>query len=91
MRQKLFTITDLFKIAGRGIVVVGECQPNLPVVKLQEPIVLVLPDETQIFAEVGGVDIFQTVSGVKKIGVLIRNLTKESVPVGTTIFLDTPK
>jgi translation elongation factor EF-Tu-like GTPase len=87
MRQKLFTVEDRFKIVGRGTVVTGFETVNLPELKLESPIVLVLPEGQEILAEVGGVDRFQTVSGKKGIGVLIKNITKEDIPVGTTVFL----
>ncbi len=89
MRRKLFTIEDRFKIPERGIVVVGDYQPNLPEIKLEDALVLVLPDGTAISSASAGVEYFQTVSGNKKMGILIRNLTKEDFPIGTEIFLET--
>jgi translation elongation factor EF-Tu-like GTPase len=91
MRQKLFAIEDIFNIVGRGIVIVGEAQANLPPIKLGDAIVLILPDGTEISADNGGVDRVQTVSGNKKIGILIRNLTKAEIPVGTIAFLTNSK
>jgi hypothetical protein len=46
-----------------------------------------LPDGTEISADNGGVERFQTVSGNEKTGILIGNLTRKETPVGTVAFL----
>ncbi|HVE55452.1 MAG TPA: hypothetical protein VNB22_01400 [Pyrinomonadaceae bacterium] len=90
MRQELFTVDDVFKMEERrGIVVVGDHQADFLEPKLGSAIVMILPDSTERIKKVGGIDIFSTVSGIKKIGILVKNLTKEDVPVGTKIFLKT--
>jgi hypothetical protein len=90
MRQELFTVDDVFKIGGRrGIVIVGDHQTDLPEPKLGSAIILIPPDDAETITEVGGIDIFSTVSGNKKIGILVKNVTKEDVPVGTKVFLKT--
>lgn len=88
MQQKLFTVEDRFKITGRGVVITGAQREDLPQIKLGVSVILITPDGTEISAEVAGVEDFRTVSGHKGIGILINNLTKEAVPVGTEIFLN---
>ena len=90
MREELFTVDDLFKIAGReGIVIVGNYQPNFPEIKLGSEIVLIQPNGREVITEVDGVERIQTVSGIKKIAFLIKLFTKkEDIPPGTQVFLE---
>ena len=88
MRQKLCTVEDRFKIPGRGTVVTGFHSADLSEFKLESPIVLVLPEGREIMTSVGGVERFQTVRGKKGIGILIKNVAKEDIPIGTEVFLE---
>lgn len=88
MRQELFKVEDRFKIATRGVAVTGSRREDLPGFKIGSPIVLVLPEGREIMTEVGGFDLFQTVSGGKGVAILLRNLTKEHIPVGTKVYLE---
>jgi len=92
MRQKLFTVEDRFKTPGRGTVVTSfhsaDLSEDLSEFKLESPIVLVLPEGREIMTSVGGVERFQTVRGKKGIGILIKNVAKEDIPIGTEVFLE---
>lgn len=86
--QKLFTVEDIFKIAGReGIVVVGKHQSTVPKIEIGNGLILIKPDGIKLNKEIGGIELFQTVSGIKKIAFLIKNTTKADVPIGTEILL----
>jgi translation elongation factor EF-Tu-like GTPase len=87
MRNLLFTVEDCFKITGRGTVVAANRPPNLPDLKVGEKIVLIQPEGREIKTEIAGIEMVVTVSGVKKIALLIKDITKEDVPVGTEVFL----
>ena len=90
MNQKLFTVGDRFYIAGQnGTVIAGEYQQNSPIFKIKDEIVLIQPDGTETTAEVSGIEIVKTVSGKKKTAILIENIIKEDVPIGTDVFLKT--
>ena len=90
MNQKLFTIEDRFYITGQnGTVIVGEYQVNLPIFKVKDEIILIYPDGTETNTEVSGLEMFQTVSGKKKTAILIKDVTKEDVQIGTEVFLKT--
>lgn len=89
MRRKLFTVTDTFKIDGRGTVVVGEQSPVVPDFKIGSPIVLISPEGREIIAKIGGTDAPTTVNGTRLMAVFIQNITKDEVPIGTEIFLET--
>jgi hypothetical protein len=92
MRQKLFTVEDNFYVSGRsGTVIVGNSRPNLPIFKIGENVLLVRPNNTELIAEIGVIEMPVTVSGVKKAAISIENVTKEDVPIGTEVFLDTQK
>lgn len=88
MNQKLFTVDDRFDIKQRnGLAVVGEYHPNLSSFNLKDEIVLARPDGTKITTNIADSEIIQTVSGNKMISILIENLTKNDVPIGTEVFL----
>ncbi|HEY8559572.1 MAG TPA: hypothetical protein VIL74_04150 [Pyrinomonadaceae bacterium] len=89
MRRELFTVEDRFQIPGRGTVITGFQPVNLPEFKTGSAIVLVLPEGREILTEIGGIDRFQTVSGNQGIGVLVKNVGKEDIPIGTEVFLET--
>lgn len=87
MREKIFIVTDRFEIQGRGTAIVGERPTNLPDFKIGSPIVLISPENKEMITEVSGIDLPTTVSGVRLIAVLIKNLNKKDVPIGTEVFL----
>ena len=91
MSQELFIVEDHFNIKGQGLAVVGNNQLEAIKIKLGNAIILVLPDGRKISKKVNGVERFQTVSGVEKVGVLIEDFTKEDIPIGTKVFLDNSK
>lgn len=87
MRQKLFTVEDNFKISGReGIVIAANLPPNMPDLKGKEKIVLIQPEGREIETEIAGIEMVRTVSGIRKIALLIKDVTKEDVPIGTEVF-----
>lgn len=88
MNQKLFTVEDKFGIKQRnGLAVVGAYQPVILKFKLRDEIVLVCPDNSKISAEIADSEIIQTVSGIKRISILLENFDKKDVPIGTKVFL----
>ena len=89
MNQKLLTVDDRFHIKLRGTIITGEFKPNSPVFKVGNTIALIQPNGSEMITEIVGIDIFHTVSGVKKLGILIKDFTKEEIPKGTEVFLKT--
>jgi hypothetical protein len=89
MRERLFIVTDCFEIHRRGTAVVGERPTNLPDFTIGSPIVLISPEDEEITTEVSGFDFSSTFSGVGLIAILIKNLHKKDIPVGTEVFLET--
>ena len=88
MREKLFTVEDRFKIPMRGIAVTGFNQSDLPEFEVGSPIALILPEGREIITEVAGFELFQTVSGKKGLGILLENVSKKNVPIGTKVYLE---
>ncbi len=88
MRRKLFTVTDCFKIAGRGTAIVSNRPPALPEFEIENPIVLVLPDGQEFLSKISGIEMPITVSGTHKIAILVENLTKDEILIGTEVFLE---
>lgn len=93
MRRKLFTVDDAFDITGRGIVVVGELEPNYPLSKIGSPVVLVHPDGSEITTKISGIEHVKHVGienfNPNKIGVMLRDVSKSDVPIGTEVYLKT--
>ena len=88
MNQKLFTVENSFKVAGReGIVIAANLPPKLPEFKVGSAVVLIKPDGTEIIAEIGETEMIKTVGGIRKIAVLIKNITKKDVAIETEVFL----
>ena len=87
MREKFFIVTDSFEIQGRGTAIVGERPTNLSDFKIGSPIVLISPENKEMMTEVSDLEFPTTVSGVGLIAVLIKNLNKKDVLVGTKVFL----
>ena len=95
MRQKLFTIDDNFNIAGRGIVVTGELEPNSPSCRIGSIVVLIHPNGNELVTEINGIEQIKLTNienfNRNKIGVMFKDVTKKDVPVGTIVLLDTSK
>jgi hypothetical protein len=87
MREKFFIVTDRFEIQGRGTAIVGERPTNLPDFKIGSPIVLISPENKEMMTKVSGIDLPTTISGRRLIGVLIENIAKRDIPIGTEVFL----
>ena len=87
MRKLLFTVEDCFKIAGRGTVAAADRPPDLPDLKVGDGIILIQPEGLEIKTEIAGIEMVVTVSGLRKIALLIKDARKEDVPVGTKVFL----
>jgi hypothetical protein len=88
MEQELFTIEDCFKIFGQGVAIVGKDQLNFQKINIGTFVVLFYPNGTEIITEISGIERIQTVSGIKKTALLIKNVAKEHIPVGTKVLLD---
>jgi len=92
MNQKLFTVDDSFSVKGRsGTVITGKLGRSSPPFKIGSVVVLVQPDGIETMTEVSGIETIKPRNAgyVKsnKVEVLIKNVTKENIPVGTEVFL----
>jgi len=87
MREKIFIVADRFEIHGRGTAIVGERPANLPDFKIESQIVLILPENKEMMTKVSGFDLPTTISGRHLIGILIENIAKRDIPIGTEVFL----
>jgi len=87
MREKFFIVIDRFEIQGRGTAIVGERPTSLPDFKIGSPIILISPENKEMVTEVSDLEFPTRVSGVRLIAVLIKNLSKKEVPIGTEVFL----
>lgn len=87
MKQFLFRVVDRFDIEGRGLVVIpGIPEGGIESFKVGARIGLVLPDGKKIFTSVQGIEVlFPRVPG-REMPVLLDNLKKSDVPVGTEVW-----
>lgn len=86
MRRKLFTVTDCFQIGTRGAIIVGNLPVTTPTPKTGSTIVLVTPVGREISTKIGGINWPTAAGNVPKIAFLIKNISKEELPVGTEVF-----
>lgn len=94
MREKLFTIDAALKIAGRGIIVVGELEANARSCKTGSNVWLVRPDGNELVTEVSGIERVKPLNyenfNWNQVGIMLKDVVrKEDVPVGTEVYLET--
>jgi hypothetical protein len=83
----LFIIEDTFSIRGRGLVVVPGIIPRADeAVRIGDPLLLKRPDGTSVTTAIGGMDIFTTPTPRLNIPILLEDLDKDDVPVGTEVW-----
>ena len=90
MLKRLSIIEDVFRITGRGLVVV----PGIPWtgewrIKIGTPLELRCPDGSKFSTAIRGIEM---VRGQRQMCPLLlgAELTKDDVPIGTEIWIDAP-
>jgi translation elongation factor EF-Tu-like GTPase len=82
----LFTVEDSFAISGRGLVPVPGIVPiGTERFKVGDSITLVRPDGTRVSTSIGGLEIMNP-NPKNEIVILLRELSKEEVPIGTEVW-----
>lgn len=79
----LFKVEDLFEIKGRGLILVPGLGDKVKFAKIGNKIKLIRPDKSEIEAIISGIA-FQ-----RNYDILVDNLKKEDVPIGTEVWLIT--
>jgi hypothetical protein len=93
MLKRLSIVEDIFQITGRGLVVM----PGVPCggnwrVKIGDPIVLKRPDGSQVTTVIRGIEMGGRSRSRPMIPLVLGSeLTKDAVPIGTEIWVDTPE
>ena len=86
MPRRLFTVTDVYLIRGRGLVVLPGIVPiGEERFRIGELLLLKRPDGSEIEATIGGLEMF-TDTTRPDIPVMLRGLGKEDVPIGTEVW-----
>jgi translation elongation factor EF-Tu-like GTPase len=86
MARRLFTVEDTFMVRGRGLVLVPGIVPQGDErFRVGDAIQKKLPDETSRFCNIDGLERITGTSRVDVV-VLLRELTKEDVPIGTEVW-----
>jgi hypothetical protein len=85
MARRLFTVSDTFLIRGRGLVPV----PGLPIseerFRAGDPLLLKRPDGTELRTTIGSLEILDP-NPTNQVVVLLKELVKEDVPIGTEVW-----
>lgn len=84
MKRKLLTVEDRFYIEGRNAL--AAYQFDMPSFNLKDEIVIVRPDGAEMAATIAAAELTES-SGGKMVSILLENLNKTDVPIGTEIFL----
>ena len=87
MRQKLLIVEDHFQITGRGLVVVGKVEKNSPIIKIEDSLI-VISEDNKIKTKLAGFEM-PGPPNFNSLGILLPELTKDDVPIGSDIFVDT--
>jgi translation elongation factor EF-Tu-like GTPase len=87
MARLLFVVEDTFAIRGRGLVIVpGIVQRADEVFRVGDPLRLKRPDGTELLTAVGGLEMFMSPVPGEEIPILLRELGKEDIPVGSEVW-----
>ncbi|HLL88459.1 MAG TPA: hypothetical protein VK324_04085 [Tepidisphaeraceae bacterium] len=86
MRRLLFNVEEIFLIRARGVVLVPGIVPiGDERFRIGDGLRLKRPDGTEVTTTIGGLDMF-TCSTKRDMPVLLKDLGKEDVPVGTEVW-----
>jgi len=87
MARLLFTVTYVSTLTGRGIVLFPKLEPiGQEAFRTGDPLLLKRPDGMEISTKIGSVGLAKPLSGPCEPLVLISELKKEDVPVGTEVW-----
>ena len=88
MSQRLFIVDDTFQIRGRGVVLSPGLNPDIKVnLHIGDPILLKRPDGTAFTWTISGIG-FQTPNPSHTLPLLLKDLRKEEIPIGTEVWTD---
>lgn len=87
MRQKLFEIEEVTYTVSGVLVLAGIVEKRSSNIKKDDSIILVRPDGAKIETKIKSSDNFKVQENLAQ-AVLIEDLTKDDVPIGTVIFVD---
>jgi hypothetical protein len=86
MARLLFTVTDRFYIAGRGVIPVPGIVPATNErFRPGDPLLLKRPDGSEIYTRIAGIEMPNPNPGPVVLVTLLE-LTKDDVPVGTQVW-----
>ena len=85
MREKIFVIEDHFQIKGRGLIITGKIEKNSPELKIGAPIIVCRPDGSEVKTKIAGIEMCSP-PNFEIESILIHNLTKEDLPIGSSVF-----
>lgn len=88
MPRCLFTVSDTFLIRGRGLVPVPGIVPvGQERFHVGDPVLLKRPDGSELRAVISGIEIpYRDPNPNPSFPILLKNLGKEDVPIGTEVW-----
>ncbi len=88
MDRMLFTVEDTFLLKDRGMVLVPGIGPE-DRIRVGDPLTLKRPDDTRLRTVISGIEM-NTPNPRRTYPLLIRELSKEDVPIGTEVWSASP-
>ena len=86
MPRHLFTVSDTFMIHGRGLIPVPGIVPvGEECFRVGDPLLLKRPDGSEVRTAIGGLAHLDP-NPNREVVVLLKELTKDNVPVGTEVW-----
>jgi len=87
MARRLFTVEDRFYIDGRGLIPVPGIVPEHGErYRVGDPIELRRPDGSVLRTRIGGIEMINPTPQRSDTIILLRECTKDDVPVGTEVW-----
>jgi hypothetical protein len=83
----LLTVTEVFTIKGRGIVLLPELRPEAEErFRPGDALKLRKPDGKECFTRIGGLEFLKPLTGRCQLVVLLYEFAKEGIPIGTEVW-----
>jgi hypothetical protein len=91
MTRRLFIVEDTFLIEGRGLVPIpGVIPQGNELFRVGDPVLLNRPDGSEIRWQIGGLELITGGPPRHDVIILLKDLSKDNVPLGTEIWSAEP-
>jgi hypothetical protein len=83
----LFTVTDTFSVAGRGVVLLPGLEPiGEERFIVGDPLILKRPDSADDIVRIGGLEFVKSLNAKCLLAIMLSETSKQDVPIGTEVW-----